>query len=122
MSKAAINLPIKTKILWQNSNPSADFGEQTVTLTNSGKDYNVYKIIYKLNVNYNFLNSVEFIKGGQCFMETTDIVNRQALCSRVIKASSDTSVGFENCRRNDASNINTALIPLYIIGINYSCF
>lgn len=55
------------KSLWGNSNPSATFTSQTITLSSSDYDYLIF--IYKMHTGSNRQKSQMVLKGADCLMD-----------------------------------------------------
>lgn len=109
-------------ILWQNSNPTADFAAQTITLNSS--DYDVLEFIWRTDSAGNLAFSEKIMKGKgtQFDFFSTAIVGRR-WCRRILYVS-DTSYSFNDCYKLDSSSAmeNGNCVPLYIIGYKTGLF
>lgn len=113
---------ITGSILWSNSNPTADFSGQTITLSSS--DYDILEFIWKTDSvgNLAFSEKVMKGKGTQFDFFSTAIVGRR-WCRRILYVS-DTSYSFNDCYKLDSSSTmeNDNCVPLYIIGYKTNLF
>lgn len=92
-------------LLWKNPNPNVAMKETYITL--STINYDKYEVIYRDNITNNYYNSnVSFKFKGTILINGND--------TRVITSESSVNLTIEN-----ATNDNSNLVPVYILGYNY---
>ena len=92
-------------LLWKNPNPNVAMKETYITL--STINYDKYEIIYRDNITNNYYNSnVSFKFKGTILTNEND--------TRVITNESSVNLTIEN-----ATNDNSNLVPVYILGYNF---
>lgn len=109
-------------ILWQNSNPTADFAAQTITLNSS--DYDMLEIFYRSNAvgGTYFGGNRKILKGYGTQLDWNSISSTNRW-SRRMTLVSDTafSVG-DSHLVNTGDLTNDQCVPLYIIGYKTGLF
>lgn len=100
-------------LLWDNPNPTDNFGETTITLDSDDYDY----LIWNFRVDNNLLTSLITIKGwgGRIFTHNLD----GALRYRTITRNSDTSYTITTAHDTNSGNYAGALIPEDVIGCKF---
>lgn len=120
--------PYQKTVLWENSNTSAVFDAQIVTLEDSISNYDEIGIYYKVSRSDNdssaipvFMNVDDFKKTsstGDSFIFGNTIVIGSFGYGRMIYYVSDTSIQIMTCYKFNASaSSNYNAIPVKIIGI-----
>lgn len=112
---------LREKVLWTNSNPSADFSSQKINL--SSTDYDYYMVIFTTSTSLAvWCNTGLIPKGKRCELSTCYSENNQFwIRYRGTSAVADGSITFNNAvtmesKGNTSSNSNYYCIPVYIIG------
>ena len=124
--KSDIN-SLKGTVLWENSNPSSEFGSQTVTLNSS--DYDILEIFYCYNPastasvldGYQSIRLLKGLSGGVLQRAVVAELEYFQIQSRTITRIDDTHYTFGNGRAyisstNSYSTVNNRVIPIKIIG------
>lgn len=106
------------KLLWVNSDPTSSFAAQTITLGTSMEDFDMYEIFYTCGTSSR-IASVKGIKGYGTELTTSD--NSCVLYNREVNYTSDTQFAFTTAKLllasgSSASQDNSRLIPVYVIG------
>ena len=92
-------------LLWKNPNPNKAMEKTYITL--STIKYDKYEVIYRDNITNNYYNSsVSFQYKGTILANENDV--------RIINPESSVNLTIEN-----ATNDNSNLVPVYILGYNY---
>jgi hypothetical protein len=102
---------LRTKLLWNNINPLAEFASQQVTLTDSSYDYLLF-IFATNDANTQYFSYVtKKGKGVYCSWTYTNTSN-----TREVNYVNDTTYSFGNATAN-GSTANYRCIPIQIIGL-----
>lgn len=115
---------ITGNILWRNSNPTADFAAQTITL--SSNDYDMLEVFYRsgstASGDYMVL-SERVIKGYSFQMDFFSNATATRRWSRRIIRVSDTEFNSPDCYEvSEWTLANDQCVPLYIIGYKTGLF
>ena len=121
---------LKETTLWTNPNPSASFGEQSVTLSDSILNYDYIKIEWAettsalTNKSSIMASASEFTKyknpNNNAHTVCPGLYGRGAsiMYARFIAYTSDTQIFFQNAVRLNSSGVdNTSTIPLNVYGV-----
>ena len=111
----------KQTLLWQNTEPNADFNSSTITLTND--DYDYLEWFFRNDLN-DLCFSIKSLKGygTQISFDGLSISIRHWV--RRIQYTSDTTFSVQNCVKLDDSSVtdNSQCVPLYVIGCKTNAF
>ena len=119
------------KLLWTNPSPSASFGAQTVTLSESMYNFKRIRIVYKRtdvdSIDENLFSEWDIENGGASYLVSGDENSRIVIAMRGLSysycrlayISSSTKIAFEACYRlnNSGGNGNLYCLPCKIYGI-----
>ena len=116
---------IDGNILWTNSNPSASFTGQTITLSEAITNYDCYEILFEESA-----TNPKMLSTGKVLSThgtTLNYVARYPKYRHTTNTISGTSIQFEDCYSLDMAHDttiveNNSLIPLYVIGYNTGLF
>lgn len=118
------NLIEHGKILWTNSNPTADFTEQDITLSSS--DYDVLEFYYRSDTYGNRGQSIRVLKGyGVEFdMYSTAVATRswRRRCIYVSDTKYHVENGIQLEHGTSTATHNEYCVPLYIVGYKTRLF
>ena len=109
-------------ILWRNSNPTADFQAQEITLSSS--DYDMLEILYRSNAvgGTYFGGNRKILKGYGTQLDWNSIASVNRWSRRIIPVSDTVfSVG-DSYLVTDGTTTNDQCVPLYIIGYKTGLF
>lgn len=100
-------------VVWDNPNPTDNFGDENITLNTGDYDY----LIWNFRVDNNLLTSLITIKGwgGRIFVHNVD----GALRYRTITRNSDTSFSITTAHDTSGGNYAGALIPEDVIACKF---
>ena len=119
-------------VLWTNPNPTASFSAQTVTLSESLRNYTYFKVVYRSSTtgDIDFYVLFPVLGSGGDFMYyvgnsqakgciSYNISSGTARQRRLYINNTDgTEVGFTACQNvTSTTTTNGALIPVYIYGV-----
>ena len=108
-------------ILWTNSNPTSNFGNQTITLNSD--DYDLYEIIYQQSTSNNrTLNSGKIKPLTGTILHYSTSLNYYRATSQTDKKSMSFDEGNSCYSYAQATANNQIIIPLYVIGYKTGLF
>ena len=113
---------ITGSILWSNSNPTANFSGQQITLSSS--DYDVLEIYWRSNESADgfFGDTIKFLKGYGSQMEFGSPFSTSKWIRRIVYVN-DTTLNFWDCLGvHDGQYHNDYDVPLYVIGYKIGLF
>lgn len=109
---------INGTILWTNPNPTQELEEQNITLSSS--DYDMMLVLFKRARDQDDLVSGTTIKGYG--MRVVTIAGDGKTRRRVLNYVNSTTYTVTNAFSEDGTQINGALVPLYVIGYKTGLF
>ena len=110
--------------LWTNPNPASSFAAQTVTLSQSKKDFKIVRICFYTNCGSSFatdayLCSVDLPEGTMSNpLFGVDPNYNSAHAYRYVQIRSDTTIYFGGAYYNNGTANDTMCVPCKIVGVN----
>ena len=114
------------KLLWANPNPTSSFAPQTITLNSD--DYDVYEVFYKVESSSSSIKSEKSIKGYGCWLEQSRAESSGGSTCRMrnITYTNATTlvvdIGWSSTGTSNRTQLDSSLIPIYIIGYKTGLF
>lgn len=110
-------------VLWENSNKTANFPSQTVTLSNKFSNFDYLKLEYAQVVPTNevvncrqFIDFIPFVNGDLEILCGTYYGTERYLKSRTLKCVNETQIRFDGAFQEGSSN-DRMVVPMRIYGI-----